>query len=242
VSKYLFLFLPLMLLGTAQAADALPEGKTYAPGAFDSLVFDGSATVQFRQGDRDEVFVEGDDEMQKSVTVELRGSTLLLRSEGGWRFWSSRQRAKVRVQMRDLKSLQVSGAADFVASEPVELKSLRISISGSAVARFDKFRAEELRFAVSGSGDGHFSGSVDELVVAVSGRSEFFGEQLHSRNARIAISGLGKVRTWTTGELSASVSGIGTVDYWGRPNVTRRSSGVSNFNDMGPKVAPSAAQ
>jgi Putative auto-transporter adhesin, head GIN domain len=235
-----FLLPALLSLATAAvlASEPPPAGRSYTPGPFDSVVLDGSATVQFRQGERDEVVVEGDDEVQKTISVELRGATLLLRTEGGWKFWSSRQRLKLWVQMRDLKSLQISGAADFVASDAVELKSLRIAISGSAVTRFDRLRAEELRFIVSGSGDGHFNGSVDELVVNVSGRSDFFGEQLMARNARIAISGLGKIKVWATGELNAGISGIGTVDYWGNPTLTRRTSGIGSFNDMGAKPAP----
>jgi hypothetical protein len=76
---------------------------------------------------------------------------------------------------------------------------------------------------------------VDTLAVAISGRSDFFGEQLMSRTARVGISGLGRARVWVTGELTTTVSGIGTIEYWGRPNVTRRASGVATVNDMGPK-------
>ncbi len=230
----------LAALLLAVGAQASPEvlGKTYAPGPFDTLSFGGSAIVQFRQGDRDEVFIEGDDEVQKSITVELRGTELVMRSEGNWRFWSNKQRLKMRIVMRDLKELRVSGVADFIAAEPVSVKSLRVSISGAGVARFERFKAEELRFSVSGSGDGYFSGSVDELSVSISGRGDFYGEQLAVRNAKIGISGLGKARVWATGELSAGVSGIGTVDYWGKPSLQKRSSGVGRFNDMGVKAGP----
>jgi Putative auto-transporter adhesin, head GIN domain len=144
----------------------------------------------------------------------------------------------VRVQMRDLKELDVSGAVDFVAGGAVNVKSLRVDISGAGVARFDRLQADMLRFSVSGSGDGHFSGSANELNVSISGRSDFFGENLLTRTARVSISGLGKAHVWTVGELSTSVSGIGTIDYWGNPKVQKRSSGVSTFNDRGAKPAP----
>lgn len=234
------LLLSALLLALGAQANPEAVGKTYAPGPFDTLSFGGSAIVQFRQGDRDEVFIEGDDEVQKSITVELRGTELVMRSEGNWKFWSNKQRIKMRIVMRDLKELRVSGVADFIASEPVNVKSLRVSISGAGVARFERFKAEELRFSVSGSGDGYFTGSVDELSVSISGRGDFFGEQLAVRNAKIGISGLGKARVWATGDLNAAVSGIGTVDYWGKPSLQKRSSGVGRFNDMGVKAAPAA--
>jgi hypothetical protein len=224
---------PALPLHAAEAAE--PAGRRYAPGPFDSLSFGGAAVVQFHQGERDEVFVEGDDEVQRNLRLELRGSELVVRSEGNWRFWARSDRVRLRVTMRELKSLVVSGAADFVASGPLVVPRLRVDISGAAAVRFEQLRADELRFTVSGSGDGHFAGSVGALAVAISGRSDFFGEQLMSRSARVVISGMGKARVWVTGELSTAVSGIGTIEYWGRPNVSRRSSGVATVNDMGPK-------
>lgn len=219
--------------GTADAAE--PAGRLHTPGSFDSLSFAGAAIVSLHQGERDEVFVEGDDEVQRSLRLELRGTELTVRSEGNWRFWARSQRVRLRVTMRELRSLTVSGAADLVAPGPVSTRSLRVGISGAGLVRFEQLRAEELRFTVSGSGDGHFKGSVDELQVAISGRSDFFGEHFAARNARVVISGLGKARVWVSGELATSVSGIGTIEYWGRPNVSRRSSGVATVNDMGPK-------
>ncbi len=233
------LFALLAGFALALSAQANPEvvGKTYTPGPFDSLSFGGSAIVQFQQGDRDELFIEGNDEVQKSVTVELRGTELAMRSEGNWKFWTNKQRIKMRIVMRELKELRVSGVADFIANEPVSAKTLRVSISGAGVARFERLKAEELRFSVSGSGDGYFTGSVDELGISISGRGDFYGEHFAARNAKVSISGLGKARVWATGELSAGVSGIGTVDYWGNPNLQKRSSGIGKFNDKGAKAA-----
>jgi hypothetical protein len=224
----------------AHSAGANPDvvGKTYTPGSFDKLTFSGSAAVQFRQGDKDEIFVEGDEEMQNNISLELRGGRLEMRSEGSWKFWRGKGRPKVHVQMRDLKELQISGAADFVADEAVNLKALRVDISGAGVARFERLKADALRFSVSGSGDGYFTGSASELSVNISGRSDFYGENLLTRNARVSISGLGKAQVWNVGDLSTSVSGIGTIDYWGNPKLDKRSSGISTFNDRGAKPVP----
>jgi Putative auto-transporter adhesin, head GIN domain len=159
-----------------------------------------------------------------------------VRSGGSWKFWRGAARVKLNVQMRDLKELKVSGATDFVAAEPVRLNSLRIGISGAGLVRFDQFSAEVLRIGVSGSGDAHFNGRVEKLSVSISGRSDFFGENLRCQDAQVSISGVGKAQVWAVGELNATVSGIGTVDYWGNPKLQKRASGVSTFNDRGPKA------
>jgi Putative auto-transporter adhesin, head GIN domain len=73
----------LLLTALALAATgAQAQSKTYAPGAFDSLQLAGAAQVRYRQGERDEVLVEGDDSVQQRVSLEMRGSSLTVRTHG----------------------------------------------------------------------------------------------------------------------------------------------------------------
>jgi hypothetical protein len=220
---------------------AAPEvvGKAYAPGHFDSLSFSGPVTVTFRQGERDELFVEGNDGVQRQVTLSLRGTELVVRTETGWGLpWRGPDRIRMQLVMRDIVHLDVAGAADFVAPEPVRVKNLRVNLSGAGVTRFDKLKAERLQFTVAGAGDGHYAGSVDELQVAISGRGNFMGENLHSTRARVSISGIGKARVWATDTLQASVSGIGKIDYWGQPKAEKSRAGVVSITPRGAKPPP----
>jgi Putative auto-transporter adhesin, head GIN domain len=225
----LLLALPLQTL----ASDA-PPGKLHAPGRFDELVLSGNAVVRYQQGERDELFVQGDEEALAHVQVELEGTRLTVRNSGSWRFWSSR-RLHVQVMSRELKRLSVSGAADVVAVEPVQAGELLLSISGSGLVRFPQLKAERVRFSVSGSGDGELGGSTQQLEVSISGRGELRAEPLQAQKVRISVSGIGTVKTWAVQELEMAVSGVGTVEYWGNPSVQRRSSGISRVNAMGTK-------
>lgn len=226
----------LLGAGACFAADA-PLGRSYAPGAFDSMAFEGSATVRFVQGERDEVFIEGDEDVQRAITLELNGTRLTLRTTGGWMVWRQGSRARVQVTARELKEVRISGAADFVATETVNTPMLAIDIAGAGLARFEKLHTEELRFTVSGSGDGHFQGTAQRVRLSIAGRGDFFGENLKAERVRIGISGVGKARVWATQELNARVSGIGQVDYWGEPpEVNKRSAGFGRFVDRGAKA------
>lgn len=225
---------------TAPAAPAAPvqhglEGRSYLPGDFDAIEISGAAHVRFRQGEVDGVFVEGDDEAQKAVTVEVRRGQLVIRPSGGWKFWSSK-RAIVTVTARNLQRVNISGAADLLAAAPVHLERLHISISGAGLARFDQLKAGQLHFHVSGAGDGQMAGQVGDLSVTVSGRSEFRGEDLMAQTARVRVSGIAEVKVWAVQELQVSVSGVGTVEHWGSANVQRSTSGVARINSRGPKA------
>lgn len=220
----------------ALASEPAPEGRTYMPGEFSAIDISGSAAVRFTQGSSEQVFVEGGDDVQKGVQLDVHEGTLFIRPAGGWKFWNSR-RVQLSVTARDLRKLLISGAADLVASGPVQVQRLEVNISGAGLARFDKLRGEQLRFHVSGAGDGQMAGVVSELAVSVSGRSEFRGEQLQCERANVQVSGIGDVKVWVTQSLAVTVSGVGTVDYWGTPQLIRRTAGIARINDRGPKPA-----
>ena len=228
----------LALLGARRVAAQTPkaEGRTYTPGKFDSIEINGSATVTFVQGSVDQVFVEGGDEVQRAVLLELQNGVLRLNPSGSWKFWDAR-RLRIEVTARDLARVSISGAADFAAAGPVRAERLAVAISGAGSVRFDRVDAETLNFEVSGSGNGQVAGAARELVLRISGRSEFRGEALKAERARLTINGVGDVKVWAVQELDISVAGVGKVDYWGSPAVRRHTAGAATINERGPAPA-----
>jgi len=214
-----------------------PEGRTYAPGRFDAIEISGSAEVRFSQGATDQVFVEGGDDVQAGVSVEVRDGSLRIGPSGAWKFWGGRK-VRIDVTARDLTRVSISGAADFLAAAPVRADRLTVSISGAGSARFDRLTAEVLSFQVSGSGDGQVSGTSKELVLRISGRSEFRGEDLRTERGTVSISGLGEVEVWAVQALDISVAGAGKVQYWGAPSVRRHVTGAATITDRGAKSGP----
>lgn len=232
--------LAALLLAAASAHALPPEGQIYAPGPFDRIELAGSANVKLLQGERDQVFIAGNAEVQKSVEVELSGERLRIRPTGGWKFWNT-TRLQIEVTMRKLSQLVLSGATDLQAPGPVKADRLAVSISGSGQARFDDLTAEQLQFVVSGSGDGQLRGQVNELVLQISGKGKVLAENLHANRTGITISGIGSANVWVSDELRVHVSGIGSVDYWGQPQLRRSSSGLASVTPHGDKAWPPVA-
>eukprot|EP01137_Pigoraptor_chileana_P032575 Opistho-2@22149 len=181
--KPLTLALPLLLtLLPAWALAQAPEGRLYAPGAFDRLDVAGAAQVRLSQGEHDQVFVIGDAGVQRNLQLELRGSRLLIRSTDSWKFWNS-ARVQVEVQMRQLNQLILSGASDLHAAGPIKAEKLSVSISGAGLVRLDDLNAGQLRFDISGAGDGKLAGQVGELSLSVSGKGKLLAEELRASKA-----------------------------------------------------------
>jgi len=214
-----------------------PEpGKVYAPGAFDKLELAGAARVIVVQGDRDQAFIAGDDEVQKNVEVELADRQLVIRPSGGWKIWRS-GKLFVQVEMREVRQLSVSGASDVTAPGPLRSDQLKLSISGAGNVRLDQLQAKQLVFTISGAGDGQLGGRVDELALQISGKGKVIADRMQAQRARVNVSGLGNVVLWVTDDLTAHISGIGSVDYFGTPSVQRSVSGMGSISARGDKKA-----
>jgi len=232
---------PILALALALPAWAQNSGpgRLYTPGPFERLEISGSANVRLSQGPREEIFIAGDDEVQKGVELELRRGRLTIQPNGGWKFWNS-DRLQIDVTVRRLEQLELSGASDLLAPGTFRAERLSVTISGSGLARFDDLQAEQLRFGISGAGEGLLRGQVAGLNVSISGKGKLQAEQLRAHAAAVSISGVGSASVWATDALRISVSGIGTVDYWGRPQLVRSTSGMANITARGeaPPAAP----
>jgi hypothetical protein len=221
---------PLSFAAFAQ----VPEGRVYSPGAFDSLVVDGSGQVKLVQGDRDEVFVAGDAQAQSEVSVRLSGNRMKIDLPGGWKFWNNGN-TQVEVRVRHLSKVTLSGANDLIAPGPFSSPQLAVSLAGSGLARFDQLQVGQLSFSISGSGEGQLAGKVDQFKLGVSGKGKISAEQLRAGRADVSISGVGNAALWVTDGLGVQISGAGHIDYWGQPKVKQSISGLGSVDSRGDK-------
>ena len=211
------------------------EGKIYAPGAFDNVVVDGSGQVRVVQGDRDEVFVLGDENAQEGVDIRLVRGQMKIDLPGSWKFWNNGSGAQVEVRVRHLSRLTLSGSNDVLAPGPINGDQLTISMAGSGLVRFDQLQVGRLNFDVSGAGEGQLAGKVDQLKLSVSGKGKIGAEQLRAGSADVSISGVGNALLWTVSDLRVQISGAGHVEYWGQPTVKKSISGFGSVDARGDK-------
>lgn len=232
-----FLMGALLLAATgswAQQTARSREGQVYSLGAFERLEVAGSANVKLVQGDKDEIFIFGGTDIQRSVEVSLAGDRVLIKPTGTWKFWNN-TRLQIEVEMRQMTQLVLSGASDLHAPGLVKADQLKIHISGAGLARFDELVADQLGFSISGAGEGQLRGKVRQLSLNVSGKGKLQAEDLQTQAAGVSISGIGSAALWVIEDLKVGVSGIGSVDYWGKPTLKRSSSGMSSVTGHGEK-------
>jgi hypothetical protein len=168
------------------------------------------------------------------VQLAVTRGELQIATHGGWKFWN-RDPVEMKVQMRSIKGLNISGASDIIASRPLVCDSLDVNISGKGEVRLGNLTARQLDFEISGAGAGEVAGKVDKLIVNVSGAGKIMADKLRAATADVNISGAGSTDLWVTDELNVTVAGVGAVSYWGQPKVTQKVSALARMNALGPK-------
>ncbi len=223
-----------LAVACAGALAQAPEGRLYAPGAFDQLEVEGAGQVRLSQGDRDEVFVAGDASTQAGAAVRRVGNRMKISLPGGWKFWNS-GKAQVDVRMRNVRRITLSGAGDLIAAGPIASPQLSIDIAGSGLVRLDDLNVGQLDFDISGAGEGQLAGKAAQLRLSVSGKGKITADQLRVGSARVSISGVGNAELWVDDTLDVDISGAGHIRYWGQPKVRPAISGLGSVDPRGEK-------
>ena len=125
---------------------------------FTAIVVSGSANLEIEQTGEESLELTVDDNLLELFTTEVRNGTLFIGVAEGKRLSWNGKGPRIKVTVRELRKLQVSGAASVKATK-LDVDSLSISISGAGSARIAG-RANDLSFTVSGAG------SLEELFLS----------------------------------------------------------------------------
>jgi hypothetical protein len=215
------------------ATSVLAQEQTFAPGPFHRLSVSGSTRIELTQGERDQVTVVGDDKVMKNIRLRHEAGRLHISTEEDWKFWN-RDPVQLRITMKDLTRISISGASDIVAPRPIRAEDLRLDISGAGEVKLAQLVAKSLRFNISGAGTGEIgAGSVEDLHLNVAGKGRLVMDKLRAKDGLVNISGVGNADVWVTDDLRVTVSGVGTVNYWGQPKLRQDISAIASINARG---------
>ena len=203
------------------------EQRTLPP--FTRLQIDGMADITLVQGETESVRYEAAGKGER-VTVEVRDGTLHIGSRSTRGFWGflfggGSRAVRATIAFRKLEAVDVSGAVKLRADGWTADK-VAFSVSGEGALRIDGLDVKELAIAVSGTVKAELAGRATEQRIAISGAGNYRAPELASDNARVAVSGAGKVLVNVAKTLKIAIAGAGTVEYIGDPKVTQEISGV----------------
>ncbi len=174
---------------------------------FTAIDFGGAIEMEVTAGKAQSVEIETDDNILPLITTEVKGDTLYISSQKRYRNSKS---VRVRINLEELNSLEVSGASKAVATD-VRSDNFKVNVSG----------ASKVKLAGEGA----------SLTADASGASRVEAENFKAVKVAAHASGASRVLVFASETVKADASGASNVTYSGNPkNVTKHSSGASSIS------------
>jgi hypothetical protein len=202
---------------------------------FGAIRVEYPARVLIRQGTKESLEIEAEDNLLPNLKTEVRNGRLEIfyRRENG-KHVNPTKTPRITIVVKDLSDVGFSSAGELII-EKLKTDNLDVSLSGAGNLNLDDIEVKGLQVSLSGAGSMSASGTADDLDLSISGFGDFKGADLHDKNAQVSISGAGSATVWVDEDLNAEISGAGSVSYYGSASVSRRISGVGGVNHLGDK-------
>jgi hypothetical protein len=200
-------------------------------------------TLHIEFGDREELVIEGEDNIIAHIEIEVDDGELRIENEPGYNL-RPKEPLDYHLTVKRLEGIGLSSAGDAVAPD-ISAASFRINVSSSGELETGRIETDRLEVRVSSSGDVNISsleskgvdvslsssgglavggGTVEEQTIRLSSSGSYRAEDLVSEYADVRVSSSGNAYIMVTGNLNAKMSSSGSVYYSGNPRVSQRSS------------------
>jgi hypothetical protein len=198
---------------------------------FRGVVIAVSAKVEVKQGDREGITIETDDNIQAALEVVVEGSTLKIRPREKNTSLKTRT-FNIVINLKNLDDLALEGSGS-VNSDKLVAPDLKLRLGGSGDINVNELKGDTLKVTIGGSGSFSAKGNVQQIAGAIGGSGEMDIAKLMAKDVRISIGGSGSVQTWATDNLSVDIGGSGSVAYYGDPRVSKSIGGSGKVTRKG---------
>jgi hypothetical protein len=201
---------------------------------FDAVKLSTRARVVIRQGERNAVEVQAEDNITPLIDAYIDDATLVI--EDNRRYTSSQ--AEVVVTVRHLKSIATTESVALLA-EGLKLSSLSVRMGGSSVVSLRAVSINKLHAALGGSSAFKVSGAAAEFSSELGGSAAVEASGLEAGAVSISAGGSAQAVVWAKDSLSLSLGGSSGVSYYGVVAPSLATSGSATVKSLG--AAPAKA-
>ncbi|MBI3726704.1 MAG: DUF2807 domain-containing protein [Burkholderiales bacterium] len=240
------------ILGALLALASLPAAADWSVGWSSGKAIEGSGKIQkqdraisgfsgidlalpakleLRQGDKEGVQVETDDNLQALIETVVESGHLKIRNAEKSTYPKTRT-MNIVVYCKNLDKIAVSGSGK-VWTDKLASKELQAKIGGSGDIQINTLQADSLNVSIGGSGNFMAAGNVSEVAGTIGGSGDIKVGKLEARNVKIKIGGSGAAQVWAKDRLDVSIGGSGDVSYYGDPKISKSIGGSGRVTRKG---------
>ena len=214
----------LLLASPAGAAE-----RGFSVTSFDRIRLDAPYRVEVWSGVAPSAVAQGDARALDAVSVEVQGSTLVIRAKATR--WGEAARVDGPVTLRvgapAVRGVRVLGAGSLQLDR-VRGALAELLVGGSGAIEAGAVEADRLLLHVSGTGRVAAAGRAKQLSVALQGSGTVDAGALEADDATVAMDGSGVARLRARRSAKVVAAGTGTVEVAGESacEVQARGSGA----------------
>jgi len=195
------------------------------------------AVVSIKQGEKDSLTIEADDNLLPQLTTSVNNGILVIKNKIP--VWSQRvnpsDKVLITITVKNLQEVDFPSAGE-VSLNGIKSDNLKLVVSGAGSINLVEMSLGTLDVQLSGAGSINAGGETDNLKLGISGAGSFNGSDLNVKSANVNISGVGSAQIWVLNDLTANISGVGSINYYGSPtSIQKNVSGLGKVNPLGDK-------
>lgn len=203
----------LFLAGTSVLSVKAQQVRSL--GDFTGIKAGDAFKIVLSQSDANSVKVDAPDNVLPQIKTEVKDGILEISADGTIKTGKDKP-LTISIGIKELTSLDVSGASDLSSENQLSCSNLRIQSSGVGDISLD-LKAGNIQAKISGAGDVTLKGTADMLDAGVSGAGNLKASNLEAASVKAKVSGAGNAKVYARQSLDADVSGSGDIIYKGSP-------------------------
>ncbi|WP_423013607.1 head GIN domain-containing protein [Undibacterium sp. Di27W] len=189
------------------------------------------AKLELRQGDKEGVQVETDDNLLALVETVVESGHLKIRNAEK-NTYPKTKTLNIIVYCKNLDKIAVSGSGK-IWTDKLAAKELQTKIGGSGDIQIKALQADSLSVAIGGNGNFMAAGTAAEFNGKIGGYGDIQVGKLEASNVKIKIGGSGIAQVWAKEKLDVSIGGSGDVSYYGDPKLSKSIHGSGKVTRKG---------
>lgn len=224
--------LPLILAACIQtlpvAASAVDFGdKTFALSFFDSVRMDLPGDALIKKSENFFVQVVAEKSIIEKFSAKVSNSVVQI---GAAKNFKTSHPIRITVGLPKLRSIDLAGSANVVASAPMHFDSSSIVLSSAGDIKLTDVSVRHMVVRMSGSGSILAAGNAEHVKINITGSGDIDFLSLKSKKLDFDVDGSGDLKLNVSELMNANVSGVATVVLRGRATVKENVSGVLSFD------------
>jgi hypothetical protein len=192
---------------------------------FSGITISGVFDVFISQGDKEELIIETDDNIQQYIITDVRKGILNLQLTGNVKRLKI---LNVYITVKELKSLIILGGNNVIISSALTADELDIYLGGESNLSLN-ILAKKMECDITDAGIANFNGKIDVFDVRIADDAELNAFDLQADACKLKASGFSQAKINVINKLDMIVTGDCNVYYKGSPEITNRIFSGSGF-------------